>query len=230
MPQEMNLKAEKRETSGQNAARRLRRQDKIPAVLYGGADENIPLSVERTDLMQILRSDRGVNTLLTIEVGNGDSCKALIREIQLEPVRDDVLHADFVRVSLTEEIELPVHFEFVGEAAGVRTQGGVLHVVRHEVDVACLPTAIPENIPVDVTELEIGDEIRIVDVPVPEGIRILEEPERLVVHVVPPTLVAAEKDEEEEEELLEGEEAEAAEEGEEGAEPSESDEESSDEG
>lgn len=195
--EQTTLTVARREERGQNASRRLRRSGRIPAVVYGGEGESVAISVDEKTVTQVLRSERGVNTLLTLEFdGSGDTCQALLREIQREPVREALLHADFLRVSMTEEIEVDVTLEFSGSPVGVKNQGGVLHVIRHQIPVACLPGNIPDHIVVDVSGLEIGDEIRVEHLQVPETARILEEPHRLVVHVVPPTVEAAPEAEE----------------------------------
>jgi len=175
----------------------------------------VAVSVDTKSLAQVLRSETGMNTLLTLEFsGTSETCKALVRDVQTEPVRDGLLHADFLRISLTEMIEVSVQLEFVGAAVGVKTQGGVLHVRRHELDVKCLPTDIPERIEVDVTELSIGDEIRSTDITLPSGVELTSDEARMLVHVVPPTrVVTPEEEAAAAEEAAEAEEGEAAPEG-----------------
>jgi len=204
MPEEWILTVEERSIRGQGGARRMRRAGRLPGVVYGGEEAAVAISVDTRSVHKVLRSERGVNTLLTLRFeGSGQTCKALIREVQADPLHDGLLHADFLRISMTQEIQIPVHLEFEGTAAGVKTQDGVLHVVRHEIEISCLPGDIPESIHVDVSELEIGDEIRIGDLPLPEGVNLDSDPARMVVHVVPPTRVEVEEAAAEEEEAVE---------------------------
>ena len=197
-----SLVATKRETRGKNEARRLRVSGHIPAVVYGGpAKESIPVSVDPKELLQILYSDSGVNTLIDLELAGGDSSQVLVKDFQLDPVSSELLHVDFYRLAMDKAITVMVPVTLTGEAIGVKQQGGLLDFVNREIQVECMPTEIPENVKVDVQELNIGDGVRVRDVV--EGViwKPISELDTLLVHVTPPKV---EEEPEEEEALAEG--------------------------
>ena len=190
MAREWLIEIEKRETRGTGAARRLRKAGSIPAILYGAEGETVAISVTEKQVGAVVRSGRIENTLLTLRFrDSGESCPALVREVQVEPLASKLLHADFLRVSLTKEVQVEVPIEFQGVPAGVRTEGGLFDVIRRELMVACLPTDMPDYLRVDVTNLAIGDVVRVQDVPVPERVRILVDPATTIAHVMAPALV-----------------------------------------
>ncbi len=158
---ESTLAAVSRTGKGKNEARRLRASGHVPAVVYGAqkaGDSIAPvhIAVSPKDMMRILHSASGVNTLITLN-GPGDSTqRVLVREFQLDPVTQVLLHADFYRVNLEKKIAVMVPIVLHGEPKGVKTQGGILEFLHKEVEVECLPTAIPDHIDVDVAELELG--------------------------------------------------------------------------
>lgn len=197
-----SLVATKRETRGKNEARRLRVSGHIPAVVYGGpAKESIPVSVDPKELLRILYSDSGVNTLIDLELAGGDSSQVLVKDFQLDPVSSELLHVDFYRLAMDKAITVMVPVTLTGEAIGVKQQGGLLDFVNREIQVECMPTEIPENIKVDIQELNIGDGVRVRDVV--EGViwKPISELDTLLVHVTPPKV---EEEPEEEEALAEG--------------------------
>jgi len=197
-----SLVATKRETRGKNEARRLRVSGHIPAVVYGGpAKESIPVSVDPKELLRILYSDSGVNTLIDLELAGGDSSQVLVKDFQLDPVSSELLHVDFYRLAMDKAITVMVPVTLTGEAIGVKQQGGLLDFVNREIKVECMPTEIPENVKVDVQELNIGDGVRVRDVV--EGViwKPISELDTLLVHVTPPKV---EEEPEEEEALAEG--------------------------
>ena len=198
-----SLVATKRETRGKNEARRMRVVGHIPAVVYGGsAKESVPVSVDSKKTLQILHSDSGVNTLIDLELAGGDSGQVLVKDFQLDPVSSELLHVDFYRLAMDKAITVMVPVTLIGEAIGVKQQGGLLDFVNREIQVECMPTEIPENVKVDVQELNIGDGVRVRDVV--EGViwKPISELDTLLVHVTPPTV--EEEPEEEEEALAEG--------------------------
>ncbi len=197
-----SLVATKRETRGKNEARRLRVSGHIPAVVYGGpTKESVPVSVDPKKLLQILHSDSGLNTLIDLKLEDGDSGQVLVKDFQLDPVSTELLHVDFYRLAMDEIITVMVPVTLIGEAIGVKQQGGLLDFVNREIQVECMPTEIPENVKVDVQELSIGDGIRVRDVV--EGViwKPISELDTLLVHVTPPKV---EEEPEEEEALAEG--------------------------
>jgi len=194
------IKCEKRETTGKNAARRLRREGKVPGVFYGMNTETAPLTLDKQDIIDIVRSESGENTLFKISFGS-ETKDTMIKMMQLDPVSSELLHVDLVQVAMDKMITVSVSFSLIGEPIGVKTEGGFIDFVSRETEIECLPTNIPESIDVDISELHIGQAIKIEDIAPLEGIKILSDPNSLIVLVSAPT-----KEEEVEEEVLEGEE------------------------
>ena len=178
------LEAQKRETFGKNEARRLRAKGLIPGVLYGGQKgAATPVAVNPKALMQILHSDSGVNTLISLKL-DGTDARVLVKEYQLDPIEHKLLHADFYRIALDKMLTVTVPVVLRGEAKGVKQQGGVVDFVHREIEVECLPTDIPEKIEVDVSELLMNDSIRVRDVPENPKWKAISEPDMMIVHVV----------------------------------------------
>ena len=219
--EKIELKASIRKTVGNGPARELRRQGMIPAVLYGPKSDPIMLSVVIRELEQIVKSGNIGQMLLNIVIQNGkkQSKTAMIKELQTQPVSGALLHIDFYEVAMDQKIKISIPVVTSGEAVGVEL-GGILQVVRHEVDVFCYPNNIPESIEVDITNMEVGDSLHIGDVPLDEAIELADESNFTIVTVLSPKV---EEEEVEEEELEEGEEVEAEDAGEE-EEPGSSDE------
>ncbi len=184
----IELAVEKRSTIGKNEARRSRAGGRIPAVVYGAGKPNVPISVDRKALSDLFREGAGENAIFLLKLAGSDQSRhAMIREMQRDPVSRKPLHIDFVRVLMDVKITVSVPIEIVGVARGVKTDQGILDVVTREIEIECLPTNIPAHLPIDVTELGIGDAIRISELPVPEGVTIVDNPEKVVVHVTHPT-------------------------------------------
>lgn len=184
----IELTVEKRSTNGKNEARRERASGRIPAVVYGAGKPNVPVSVDRKALADVFREGAGENTIFLLKLGGSDQSRhAMIKEMQRDPVSRKPLHIDFVRVLMDVKITVEVPIEIVGIAKGVKTDGGILDIVTREVEIECLPGNIPTGLAVDVTELGIGDAIRIAQIPAPEGVRIVDNPEKVVLHVAHPT-------------------------------------------
>src|SRR5262245_14195105 len=184
--EQITVQSSVREQKGKGPNRRLRVAGRIPAVLYGHKSQNVALEVDPKDIFKILHSDTGENTIFQLEVPGKEKINVLIKEYQLEPVSHRLLHTDFYEVAMDEVLEVDVPLEVLGEAYGVKTEGGLLDIVHRELRVECLPADIPENIEVDVTELKIGDHIRVKDLKVSEKIKILDDPETVVVAVEHP--------------------------------------------
>ncbi len=206
---DVTLAAATRDGLGKNEARRLRRSGRVPAVLYGGdSTGGVPLAVDPDEVHRILHSESGVNTLIALSVDGGDSSQVMVREFQLDPISSTLLHVDFYRPALDKVITVTVPVLLAGEPAGVKQQGGLLDFVQRDVQVECLPTEIPEHIQIDVSELLIGQGVRLRDLLEGVSWTPVSEPETLLVHVIAPKV----------EEAPEAEEA-AAEAVEEGAQP-----------
>ena len=187
---EARLEAVKRDTFGKNEARRLRAKGHIPAVLYGGAlvdgkPQATPIAVDPKTLMGILRGESGVNTLIGLKVGTED-VKVLMREYQVDPLTRRLLHVDFYRIAMDKLLIVKVPITVKGEAKGIKQQGGLLDIVHREIEVECLPANIPEAIELDVTELMLGQAIRLRDVATSPTWRPVTDGDVMLVHVVAP--------------------------------------------
>ena len=191
---EARLEAVKRDTFGKNEARRLRARGHIPAVLYGGpsaggAPQATPIAVDPKRLMTILRGESGVNTLIGLTVGDED-VKVLMREYQVDPLTRRLLHVDFYRIAMDKLLTVTVPVTVRGESKGVKQQGGLLDIVHREVEIQCLPADIPEHIEVDVSELMLGQAIRLRDAATSPKWTPVTDPDVMLVHVITPRAVA----------------------------------------
>ncbi len=181
------LEAARRDQFGKNNATRLRQQGRIPAVLYGGSDkQGQSLSVDPKALLRILRSHGGANTLISLSLPDAGVTKVLVKDYQLHPVRQDLLHADFYRVAMDKVLQVTVAIHLTGEAKGVKQQGGIVDFVHRELEVECLPGDIPEGITIDISELMLHDGVRVRDVPTGGKWKAVSDADMLIVHLVAP--------------------------------------------
>lgn len=188
----VTLNAQSRSERGKGAIRKLRAEGFIPAVVYGRGDSSIPLSVRAQELTKLLASISVDNTIIDLAVdGKKKTTPTLIREVQYHAARKAVLHVDFLLVHAGEKIHLDVPIRLSGSAVGVRDNGGILQEVLREVRVECLPGDIPEAIDVDISDLDIGDSVVVGSVSLP-GVKVLNDPELVLVSVVAPTVSTAE--------------------------------------
>ena len=183
---EVFLRAEK----GKGAAHRLRREGKVPGILYGPGIENYCLSFRATDLKKILTTGARENTLIELKIKQPQSEKvekrvAMLKEIQLHPVKRTYLHADFYAVAMDRKIEVEVPIRLVGKAEGTKA-GGILEQPRREVRIRCFPLEIPDYIEVDISNLKIGDSLHVLDIPPSPKYEIVAETNFTVASVVPP--------------------------------------------
>ncbi|MBI4637755.1 MAG: 50S ribosomal protein L25 [Candidatus Rokubacteria bacterium] len=183
--QELTIK--RREATGKSVAKQLRRAGVVPAILYGGARPE-PITVDPREVLRMIHGHEGTTQLLTLRFDGepGAPRMAIIRDLQLHPVGEHILHVDFQEVSADRAISVRVAVHPVGEALGVKDQNGILSLVLHELDVSCLPGLIPARIDADVTALAIGDVLTVADLRAPEGVQILNDPGQAVVTVSPP--------------------------------------------
>ncbi len=193
---EVTLRAETGREPGSRSSRRLRRKGMVPAVIYGRELEPIPVAVDAHDLYVALHTSAGVNALINLETEGADAQLTMAREVQRHPVRGDVTHVDFVKISLTEKTQVEVLIELTGESVGVK-EGGIIETIRNSIHVEALPTDIPQSIIVDISELAVGDTLRIGDLPVMEGVEYLGDDDDPVVTIATPAAVEAEEVEEE---------------------------------
>lgn len=185
---EATLDAVKREGRGKNEANRLRASGRIPAVLYGTRREGKPpqgvaVAVDPREVMRILRSDSGANTLINLKL-DGSESRVMVKEYQLDPITHALLHADFYQLAMDKAIVVPVPIVLKGEAKGVKLQGGIVDFVTRTLDVECLPTDIPEHIDVDVSELALHESIRVRDLAQGPKWKAVTDADTMIVHVV----------------------------------------------
>ena len=210
--QQAKLEAQQRNTFGKQSARDLRKEGRVPAVLYGRAQDTLAIQVNERTFKQFLRT-YGENVIINMEVGAGDTETVIIKEIQRHPVdKQKLIHADFIRISLDEPVTSAVPVVIVGSPPGVQ-EGGVLEIPLRQVTLHCLPMEMPNDITIDVSHLDIGDSVTVSELTLDEEIDILDEPERTIAMVSQPRIQL-------EDELTEGEEGEGEEE-EAGEEPTE---------
>ena len=202
--EQINLEAQVRKTTGNGPARVLRREGRIPAVLYGPKTEPIMLSIDFKEFEQILKKSTVGSVLLKLQIKNGQtgSRSAMVKELQTHPVTGQFLHVDFYEVDLAKKINAMIPVTVTGKSQGVE-DGGILQIVRRELEVFCLPTAIPEAIEVDISGLEIGGSIHVNEIVLPGDVELPEDVDFTVITVLAPKV---EEEVVEEEELAEGEE------------------------
>ena len=183
------LEAIKRTTKGKNEARRLRVAGKIPAVVYGAQKAGDPpapepVSVDPKPFLRILHSASGLNTLITLKVQDGGDARVLVKNVQLDPITNHPLHADFYRVNMDRKITVTVPIALRGESRGVKQDGGVLDFIHREIEVEVLPANIPDKIEVDISDLGIGDSVHVRDLAANAAWTPISDPDMMIVHVV----------------------------------------------
>ena len=181
------LSGQRRERIGKGGARTARRDGMIPAVLYGHGEDPVSVTIGARDFDLALRGHKGSNPIVNLAVDSKEFT-ALIRAVQYDPVTHAILHLDFQHISLTETIEVNVAIHLTGTPTGVKDGGGILEHILREVEVRCLPTAIPSSIDADVSALNIGDSIHLRDLMVP-NVEILTDLDSTIATVVPPTVM-----------------------------------------
>src|SRR5215471_2344726 len=183
---QVNVCATIRTERGKNVARRLRATGRIPAILYGRKEDALALSVNPKELSAILHSGTGHNTIFALQIEGRGSTSVMIKDWQYDPIKDNLLHADLQRIAMDETLQVHVPIIAVGEAKGVKVQAGIFEFVLREVEVECLPADIPEHITIDISDLEIGSNLRVSDLPVDPKIKILSDRDLVVAHVIAP--------------------------------------------
>jgi large subunit ribosomal protein L25 len=197
----LTINAEKRDSGGKNVARRIRREGNVPAILYGPEVENIPLVLNKKDVFGILKSESGENTIFKVAIGK-EAPEVMIKDFQWDVTSDEVLHVDLIRISMDKEIRVTVPVVLTGDAVGVKTEGGFVEFVTREVEIECLPSAIPESITVDISELHLNQSIKIEELPPIEGVKVMSDPNYVIVLVESPAVEEEVEVEEEEEEIM----------------------------
>ncbi|MBV9675036.1 MAG: 50S ribosomal protein L25 [Acidobacteriaceae bacterium] len=178
------IPAESRDSRGKNAARRLRANGSVPAVVYGGPVGPTAVAVSPKELTKVLNSKTGHNTIFNLSITGQEDTPVMIVDWQYDPIKDTLLHADLKRIDLNVRINVKVPVVTQGDPKGVKLQGGIHEIVTREVEIECLPNDIPEQFTVNVSELMVGQSIRAGDIPMGGSIRLLSPPDAVVSHVV----------------------------------------------
>jgi large subunit ribosomal protein L25 len=176
------LEAQPREAGSKNVARRVRQEGKIPAVVYGAGQESLSITVDPRVVTRILNSETGHNTIFDLAL-NGEKTKAMIVDWQYEPIKGKLLHIDLKRIALDKVLKVSVPIFLVGEAAGVKQEGGIMEQILRELEIECLPADIPSHIDADVAGLTFGKVLRVADLPHSEKLKFLTDPNQPVAHV-----------------------------------------------
>lgn len=179
----ITIETKRRWDLGKNGSHRLRVSGYVPAVLYGKDEVSVPLAVDRKILDQLLHMPGGRNRTYTLKLDEQNTKEVLIKDFQLDPVRDELTHVDFLAVSRDRAVQVKVPVEAVGTAVGVKTFGGILGILMHQMPVECFPQDIPETIRVDVSGLGINQSLKVKHVNLGDRVKILADPETIVVHV-----------------------------------------------
>jgi len=203
----MNISAQSRAEVGKKIAKRLRKEGKIPAIIYGGKEKSIPISLLLNDVKGILKSDKGENTVLKIRRDDIE-VDAMLKEVQYDYLSENVIHVDFIRIDLNKAVDVNVPVKVHGEPIGVKLEDGVFDFITREIEIRCLPTKIPREYVIDISQMHAGHSIKAEDLDLGEDIKLISDPHRVICAV----LARAKKDEAEEEEVagVEGAEAQKA--------------------
>ncbi len=177
------LEAHPRPSGNKNEARRVRRDGKIPGVIYGAGKDSLPVAVDPRQVLRILHSQTGHNTIFDLNLNGGERSKAMIVDWQYEPIKGTLLHIDLKRIAMDKALKVSVPIVLKGEAEGVKTQGGILEQMLREVELECLPGDIPTSIEVEISHLTFGKVLRVSDLPHSEKVKVLSDPNQPVAHV-----------------------------------------------
>ncbi len=178
------LEAQPRTSGNKNAARRVRRDGKVPGVLYGAGKETLSLSLDPRQVSRIMNSKTGYNTIFELALNGGEHTQAMIVDWQYEPIKGSLLHIDLKRIAMDVKLTVEVPIVLKGESAGVKQQGGILEQILREVEVECLPGDIPALIEADVSELVFGKVLRVEDLPKSDKIKYLTDANQPVAHII----------------------------------------------
>jgi large subunit ribosomal protein L25 len=178
------VSAEVRTSRGKNEAHRMRRAGQIPAVVYGAYQDPVSIAVNPREIHKIVRSATGYNTIFMLAIQGGENTPVMVVDQQVDPIKGNLLHADFKRIDLTKRIRVSIPVHTVGEPAGVKVQGGLLEIITRAIEIECLPDEIPESFTVDVSELMIGQSKRASDVAFTGSMKLVSAPESVIAHIV----------------------------------------------
>jgi large subunit ribosomal protein L25 len=181
---DITVAADVRATRGKNEAHRTRHAGQIPAVVYGAFQEPVSIAVNPREIIRIIKSSTGYNTIFNLQINGGDRTPVMVVDQQIDPVRGTLLHADFKRIDLTKRLRVVVPVHTQGEPKGVKQQGGLLEIVTRSVEIECLPDDIPEHYTMDVTELMLGQNRRAGDIPLAGSMKLVSPADQVIAHVV----------------------------------------------
>lgn len=184
MRKDITVAATLRSDRGKNVNRRLRLEEKIPAVVYGVGKDAVPVTVNPKEINKILHSASGHNTIFNLSVAGGELEPVLITDWQYHPLKGSLLHIDLLRIDLSKRLKVKVPVHTTGDPKGVKQQGGLFEIVSREVEIECLPDDIPESFTMDVTELMLGQSLRAQEVPLSGSMKLLTAPEKVIAHVI----------------------------------------------
>ena len=193
MRKELTIAAEPRSSRGKNEARRLRVAKLIPAVVYGAGKAPVPVSVSPKDIVKILNSGAGGNTIFDLNITGQENTPVMLKDWQNDPLKENLLHVDFIRIDLSQRLRLRVRVLTIGDPRGVKEQGGVYETITRDIEIECLPDEIPENFKVDVTEFLLGSSLRAGDVKLSGTMKLLSSPDQVISHVIAPAKVVEEE-------------------------------------
>jgi len=181
---DITVTAEVRASRGKNEARRTRRAGQIPAVVYGAFKEPVSVAVNPREILRIVHSSTGFNTIFNLAIGGGETTPVMVVDQQVDPIKGTLLHADLKRIDLNKRIRVTVPVHTTGEPKGVKVQGGLLEIVTRSIDIECLPDEIPESFTIDVSDLLIGQSRRAGDVGLSGSMKLTGSPETVIAHIV----------------------------------------------
>jgi len=195
---QVTLSAIKREKTGKEISKKLRKQGLIPAIVYGPRFQPLPIAVKFNELESILIKHKGETLLFNLELSDGEPSKiqAILKDYQIHPITDKIIHIDFLAIHEEETITLDIPLEFLGKPVGI-SKGGVLEILLHELTIECLPSNIPDKIYIDISNLDVGDVLHVKDIKVPEGIKVINDPEETVLTIVAEAVEGTEEETEE---------------------------------
>jgi len=192
---QVTLSAIKREKTGKEISKKLRKQGLIPAIVYGPRFQPFPIAVKFNELESILIKHKGETLLFNLELSDGEPSKiqAILKDYQTHPITDKIIHIDFLAIHEEEAITLDIPLEFLGKPVGI-SKGGILEILLHELTIECLPSNIPDKIYVDISNLDVGDVLHVKDIKVPEGVKVIDDPEETVITIVAEAVEVAEEE------------------------------------
>lgn len=204
MSDDIAVAATSRKVFGKGASRRLRRDNQVPAILYGDSKDPEPILLKHNEVIKHLESDAFYSQLLMVSVDGADPVRSVLRDVQRHPYKQQILHLDFMRVVAGAELQVTAMLHYIGEdqCPGVKNEGGIVVHSENEVTIACLPRNIPEFIEVDMSALHVGDAVHLSDLKMPEGVRLVDlqeagdDSDRSIAAINKPRAAAAESDDE----------------------------------